>query len=236
MKHDDNDRAGPFLWWSDVPQPFWQEQTPWPYIHYVIALALYVALRNAFVTVLLLYVWESFEQLFVRINVLRNFEREHWDDAWIGDPMMGKLAVLAFAVLDSTFDWRRNFVAFNRPPFIVRAAVFGVQLAVAFWAGSEQVRQERQRRSGSDSNPHVFVMLHIVVYVAAAYAGYAPYWDLSDSMTYMPTIVWSGIAALAALVAVPGRSTTPRCAVYKRVFLFGLAVLLAALVTLIVLA
>ena len=87
--------------------PFYAEQAPWPYVHAVVPIALYIAIRynprrvpaylSLLVTILLVFVWEFFERI---ASYLVPVLQEPIDDSLIGDPLIGASGVLAFWLTD----------------------------------------------------------------------------------------------------------------------------------------
>lgn len=86
---------------NDEPVPFYLERLVWPYVHTLIAGALYIALRNPAWTLLFVYIFESLELAFSFAFVMVSMIlAEAPADSLIGDILMALLIILILFTLD----------------------------------------------------------------------------------------------------------------------------------------
>ena len=211
---------GPFLWWRNVPFPFFQEDTVWPAAHFIAPFAFFFALQDYLFALLFLYIFESVEH-----SLPSFFFEPRWDDGWLGDPMMGALGVTTGAVYYATFNW--GAVPFQ-PPIWLRLLVFalvhgGSTLVIGLTALKEPAR-------------HYHLLWYATLHAASIFALYAPYWaaDPSD-VCYREALVHTLVLALTpyalALVALP---VSLACSSFRRAFLMALVLVSLALTIFIV--
>lgn len=168
---------------------FYKEQTSWPFVHAVVFLALYFATRDIVLTLLLIYVWETFE--FLLSNVWPYLRESMWDKM-VGDPVIGSLSVLAFWVLDQATGWDDTFVQEVNPWW----RFFGfVAVSVPGWLIVLDKRVE-----GRDWMPLFGTALYALVYIGLGLAIYSDYLSgaVGDSV-----LAWLAIVAFLALFAIP---------------------------------
>lgn len=107
---------------------FLRERTAWPFVHAVVPLALYAVSRNLALSLLLIYVWESFEALGLFFSDIFS---ESKTNSLIGDPLVGALAIFSLYAMDCAFGWSEPFCA--TVPLGLRLGAFAVlSLANAF--------------------------------------------------------------------------------------------------------
>jgi len=180
--------------WPVDYYPFWREESPYPFAHFVLPLALYGAVRNVLLTMLLVYVWESVEQLLARTGYAR-YAGEQWDDSWFGDIVLGLLAAGTFAVADSTYGWREA-VQMMGPPLWLRVvgylAIVLASVMVRWQCGGTWVRWQ--------------LLLFTAVYAAVTLAVFAPYWNAgagAGPLIRASTLAWLAVALVAMLISLP---------------------------------
>jgi hypothetical protein len=119
-------KKGPYLWWTDVKRPFWQEESIWPCIHFTTPLVVYFLTWDYKLTIIAMYMWEVLEQVLGRLSV--DFKEANWDDSWIGDPLIGGCSAGALALADHTYGW----TSANDPSVGIKILMFAaVTLAIA---------------------------------------------------------------------------------------------------------
>lgn len=219
--------------WPVDETPFWREETVYPCLHYIMPLCMYAATRNVFASIVIVYAWESAERVAARCG-MKTEAAEQWDDSWIGDPLIGTLAIVAFGIVDAVYGWREAAIGPFGPPLLLRLLLLlALSVVIVFivqrWPSLPQPLTWR---------PELIAVW--AAYVAIVLAGFAPFWArhgpgraVQDS-----TIVWLSAVTAAIAVALPKlpNRTNPAVgikggSVYIRVFVTGLLLLVAALVT-----
>jgi len=189
---------------------FWREDSVYPFVHAVIPAALYFATRNATLSLLLMYVWETLE-LTLALLVSSSTFGESAADALIGDPLVGALGIGALALADVAFGWA-PLVRATAPLWLrLLASAYIAVLSLGFFFLSAQ-------QVDSFSSPLIaaygvaIVVIGALMYVTA----------LRTAEFVEPLAWWLGLVALLALAgALPGPSS-----VYIRVvFVNGVAFL-----------
>lgn len=190
------DRLG---WYSDVPYPFWQEESGWPYVHFANNLIVYLAVPHSFVVLTLAYAFESFEQLLSR-SFAPQLREARWDDSWLGDPLMSVLAIAVLAPLDQLLA-----VPAALPPPLLRLlyAVLAAGPTLAI---------------GNQGAPRTRLLGHAVWTIALTALVYGLYAEtLADAIRILvPSSLWLS-TSIASLPSV----RNPDMAAFKRVFLLG---------------
>lgn len=192
---------------------FYKEQTRWPFVHAVVALALYFALRNLVLTFLLLYVWESFEVL---IAAAYNYFSEGKTDSLLGDPLIGALSAFAFWILDQTTGWDdvfhdsvggwRRFLCF---------ALIAVPSALV----------EKDKSDVRIRRPHIGTLLYTLYYIVVAVIFYIGIFDEPVAVG-QSVLAWLTIVFIYALAG--GAPITIGFPVFMRVFFAEVAVTMTA--------
>lgn len=85
---------------------FYEERAPWPFVHATVPLLLYFVTRNATLSLLLLFFWETLETV---LSFASDFFVEEKPNSLIGDPLVGALTIMGFFFLDIAFRWREPF-------------------------------------------------------------------------------------------------------------------------------
>lgn len=216
------------LAWSVDRHPFWREESVFPALHYVVPLLLYQATRNALLTIVIVYAWETVEQTAAR-HGYRHLAGEQWDDSWIGDILMGALPACTFALLDDVYGWREAVTGTAGPPLALRVLLY-VAVAVASlflhrWQPSRTWRPE--------------LVVFALAYAGLGLAVFAPFWASHGpgAAIRASTLAWLAGAGLAMAVSVPrmpvdgktGGAAIRGTSSYIRVFVAGLLLLIAAL-------
>ena len=225
-------------WWpSGQWYPFWREESGFPFVHYVLFLSAYVTSRNLLLTVVLVYAWESLEQVLARAGWAHR-AGEQWDDSWWGDVLIGVLGAASFALIDEQTAWSATATAV---PLGVRLAVYAAHIVTSWcivwpWPDQTHVR------------PGVLVVT--VLYAAASLLGYAWYFTSVPGVSGTIALQLALVAASAllaapvvrdptwneALVPRPGPLTAsvplrgpPGVSAWQRQWYLGVVVLLVAL-------
>lgn len=86
---------------------FWRENTVYPFAHYTVPLALYLASRSLWFSLFVMYFWESVETLIGQF-VAASY-KEAWYDRLIGDPLHGGTAIVTAWLADEAFCWSAPF-------------------------------------------------------------------------------------------------------------------------------
>lgn len=193
-------------------------------MHYVVPLALFLALRNVLLAYILIYVFETLEQLLSRIPGLqRTFQEARWDDSWIGDPLMGGTAVTGAAIVT----WLLQIPETSVPPLYARVIFFAlVALPTIFIADNDPPPAQQYNWS----KPRVFI--HACYTVALLFATFGPYIG-NNNNALLGTLVAAIAIFVQGIIATFG-TTSWHWATYKRVFVLNATLLLAALTTLLV--
>lgn len=193
---------------------FWRDNSVYPFVHAVLPAALYFATRNALLSLLLMYVWETIEAT-LALAISRQTFGESAADSLIGDPLVGTLGIGALALLDAAYGWVD--VVKRAAPLWLRLLAFAyvASVSLAFFAlSAEQV--ERSRPLLVTAYGASIVVIGLLMYAVA----------LRSARFGQPLGAWLGLVALLALAAaLPGPSS-----VYVRmVAVNGAAFLLALL-------
>jgi len=109
---------------------FWRENTVYPFAHYVVPLAVYLASRHLFFSLFLMYAWESLETLLAEVANIGMFKEPYYD-RMIGDPLHGGIAIGTAYLADVVFCWHDDVVLVHwawRLTFFV--VIFAAQLVL----------------------------------------------------------------------------------------------------------
>ena len=201
-------------WYADggasaVREPFYAEQGAFPLAHFVLNWALHAATRDVRTTVLLAYVFETYERLAeTRRGTtpwLPRWRAEQWDDSWIGDPAMSFVAAGALNALLLSTASDEPALAWRTVPFVVTFAL----VAATF----------RNTSPKASSAPAVRMWSLLLVYTASTLLVNWGRWRT------MPALLGAPLAA--CLLALPSAAGV---SVYRRVFVTALLVWSAALI------
>lgn len=149
-----------------TPPSFWMEQRVWPLMHFLTPAALYWATRNAVVSILLIYVWESIEAAvyvlagwrYVTVTKAGQPERELALDSLIGDPIMGALGIAVLAFADFTFHWPGLDDTSNTWPWWLRIAAFLTQSLPTLYFNLRHSNDPATLRVGALSYGGVYIL------------------------------------------------------------------------------
>jgi len=86
---------------------FWRENVIFPFAHYVVPLALYLASRSLWFSLFIMYLWESIETIIGEF--IDDSYQEPWYDRFVGDPLHGGMSILTAWAADEAFCWRNAF-------------------------------------------------------------------------------------------------------------------------------
>jgi hypothetical protein len=100
-------------------------------VHYILPAALYAASRNLFLSLWLVWAWESVEHV-----LALGFPSlaETWYDSLLGDPLQGSLSIASMYLADAVWLWGESVVA--RVPLALRLLHFGIVAVTSFGANS----------------------------------------------------------------------------------------------------
>lgn len=175
---------------------FYRENAVWPFVHALTNANLYIATRDWKLSIVLMYVWESFE-FAVMTRFMENFS-EVMDDSLIGDPIIGITIILALALIDYhtgwNLDFRRIVPAWNRFIQFVVTSVITCIIAT------------------THEEPGAFVLVIGAAYIATVLAFYGYY--LFRTMpsrefaniqreTKKSVALWLGIVIILMIVVAP---------------------------------
>lgn len=87
---------------------YFAEEEQFAYVHAVLPAALYIAIRRPLVAILIVYVFESFEQA---AGPFVSFFCESAQKGLLGDPAQGAAAILGLWIIDQVWGWDLAFRA-----------------------------------------------------------------------------------------------------------------------------
>jgi len=204
---------------------FVRERTAWPFVHAVMPLALYAVSRNLTLSLLLIYVWESFEALG---SLFSGIFTENKTNSLLGDPLVGALAIFTLYAFDCAFGWSEPFC--TTVPLGLRLGAFVVLGLASSFAFAYTPR----------INNLSWSLVWVVPLIAALYAGtlllffnrvlFRPQND-AESDAGVSVVVWLLLAlfyALSATLSPPSERLLS--STFLRVLIAELFVLVLALV------
>ena len=201
---------------------FWREDSPWPFVHAVVPLAVYVSLRHLLVSLLLIYVWETVETL---LGIVLPFFKEPKLNSLVSDPLVGTASILVFVAFEAALDNQAEFLAAASATRRITALVLIGALSPLAALGDRTETKRWSLRYGA----LLYALLYFIV-VIVAYAGVA-------SSVRSSLVVWITLLVLYALAVTPIAPERYRgyASAWSRIIYSIVAAALAALVTAIVL-
>ena len=165
--------------------PFYEERALWSFAHATCALALYIASRNIVLSLLLMFVWESYEAIASRYVV---FFLEDIGDSLIGDPLVGALAIFTAWLIGQATGW--DAIALEEAGFWRRWLCFVVIALINSGVGAVF------HPDGQRSNRHIVTRGVILVLLLQVVTIFSFYGNLLESRLG-PNIVWWLLMGLA---------------------------------------
>jgi hypothetical protein len=181
--------------------PFYMEESGWPFMHYMIAMALAATrVLPIWARYLAMYVWESIE---CSISEKYGYFKEQRSDSLIGDILVGGTAITTFTLLDKFLLNDKMGESFDRlVPWWVRIAVLSVLFVTSFL-----FEKLNEKKSSVRIGSAIYGIFYIG-WVGGIIAGFLLFSNdeekvsLSDKRDIaIRTTVWLTIAALQTFVS-----------------------------------
>lgn len=215
---------------------FCYEESPWPFVHSVVPLAVYVLTRNFLLTLVLMYAWETLETV---LGMFSDFFNETKSDALIGDIVIGLASVLVFMLFELAFDLRDNFLASvgltTRISALVTIGVLSLIVSMDSQL-SKRLRSELRKNSVRDNDRVIVTFRAGAIVYALLYLGLVVvFLHEKLHLVYKDLYVWLPMVLLYALVVTPVVVLPSQtiASAWLRVFALSTILILAATVTLV---
>jgi hypothetical protein len=200
---------------------FWREERSWPFSHVVMPLAVYVTTQDITLSLLVIYVWETAEQV---LSYANPYFGETRNDSLIGDPLLGASAIFAYAAIGSALGVREPFLAATSVGVrLVALLALGVLTVVL--AMDERVVERAERRWLARCGVPLYTLASVGI-ILAFYIGPA----LQSASVANALAAWLALQLVYGALATPVAPLAVRtyAALYMRMLVVSVAGLFAA--------